>query len=60
MTSAIEDDGILARLLITAPAHYGWAAVGSGAIMDGSAMFIVYPDDTGCGMKSFTSSKTEH
>lgn len=49
ITSALYENGTQVRLAIVAPVQYGWAAVGSGNVMDSSVMFIVYPDETGDG-----------
>lgn len=50
IASAIYDNGTQIRILLTAPVKYGWAAFGTGHMMDSSTMFIVYPNGAGDGI----------
>lgn len=60
ITSAVHTNGTHARFLITAPVSYGWAAIGSGCMMDGSAMLIVYPNQAGNGTAPVLSLVNYH
>lgn len=43
LTSTMTDNGAEIIIQLSAPTSYGWAAVGTGAHMDGSVMFFIYP-----------------
>lgn len=43
LTSTLISNGTEVMIQLTAPASFGWAAVGTGAHMEGSIMFIIYP-----------------
>ena len=46
LSSAVLDNGTAILLQLTAPASYGWAALGTGSMMDASLMFIIYPSSS--------------
>lgn len=45
LTSTIAENGTEVIIQLSAPTSYGWAAVGTGAHMDGSVQFFIYPSD---------------
>lgn len=60
LTSTFLDNGTQVLMQITAPASYGWAALGTGTMMKDSTMFVIYPSTDTRNVTLSIRTTTQH